>query len=95
MYTPKPIDSEIINLPPYLEQAIELLATNVHDIWAQKRIEEGWSLGPRNDTLKQNPCLVPYDELPESEKDYDRKTVTTTVKAMIALGYKIEKRDNE
>ncbi|MBF0556538.1 MAG: DUF4071 domain-containing protein [Nitrospirae bacterium] len=95
MYTPKPIDCEIINLPAYIEQAIELLAKNAHDIWAQKRIEEGWSLGPRNDKLKQNPCLVPYDELPESEKEYDRNAVTTTVKALIGLGYKIEKSDNE
>lgn len=36
---------------------------------------EGWTYGPeRNDTLKQHLCLMPYEELPESEKQYDRNS---------------------
>jgi len=67
----------------------ELLARNNHDIWAQKRLAEGWTCGPRNDALKQNPCLVPYEELPESEKEYDRQTAIQTLKTIVALGYRI------
>lgn len=67
------------------------LAVNAHEIWAQQRIDEGWSYGPRrDDEVKEHPCLVPYDDLPESEKDYDRVMVTEALKGAIALGFTIE-----
>ena len=37
--------------------------------------------------------LVPYDELPESEKEYDRNTAIETLKLIIKLGYKITRKD--
>ena len=56
------------------------------------REKEGWTYGPeRNDALKQTPCLVPYIELPESEKEYDRATAKVTVESLKRLGYKIVK----
>jgi ryanodine receptor 2 len=70
----------------------ELLAKNSHDIWAKRRIAEGWIFGPkRDDANKEHPDLVPYEELQESEKEYDRQTALQTLKAIIALGYRIEK----
>ena len=41
--------------------------------------------------LKHHPCLVEYDALPESEKDYDRNTSIATLKAILKLGWTIEK----
>ena len=74
------------------ERLGELLAENVHDVWALGRIREGWTYGERrDDALRQTPCLVPYDELPESEKDFDRNTAMNTIKAILALGFRIEK----
>lgn len=35
---------------------------------------------------------MPYSELSESEKDYDRKTVTEVLKTIIAFGYDIKRR---
>ena len=35
--------------------------------------------------------LVPYRDLPENEKTYDRNMVTSTIKILLARGYKIEK----
>lgn len=91
-YIPKPIDTTNVELDDELKQLVEQLARNVHDNWAVGRIKEGWAYGPeRNDTLKQNPCLVDYDELPESEKDYDRNTAMETLKLILKLGWKIEK----
>ncbi|MCR5162371.1 MAG: hypothetical protein K6C06_11425, partial [Lachnospiraceae bacterium] len=43
--------------------------------------------------LLTTPCLVPYDELPEREKDYDRMTAMETLKLIIKLGYEIKKKD--
>ena len=72
----------------------EMIAKNVHEVWAQSRIEEGWTYGPvRDDTKRQTPCLVPYEDLPESEKAYDRNTAMETIKLIISLGYDVVKRD--
>jgi ryanodine receptor 2 len=77
------LDREILELT-------ERLAENAHDIWAQRRIAEGWTKGPKRDK-KEHPSLVPYKDLPESEKEYDRSAALETLKAMLALGYRIEK----
>ena len=90
-YTPKTIDTSHVGLSPDLEALVERLAQNNHDHWAKNRIEEGWRYGPeRSDGAKQHPDLVPYEELPEAEKGYDRRSVTETVKAIMALGYEIK-----
>ena len=86
------MDTSDIHLPEELSVLIEQMAKNVHEVWARSRIEQGWSYGKeRNDILKQHPCLIPYEELPESEKEYDRNTATQTLKLIIKLGYKITK----
>ncbi|MBR5899473.1 MAG: Ryanodine receptor Ryr [Muribaculaceae bacterium] len=91
-YEPKPIDTNNVVLPAELDELVEKLARNVHDVWAKSRIDEGWTYGEqRNDTLKQHPCLVDYDELPESEKEYDRNTAIGTLKLITHLGFKISK----
>lgn len=92
MYKPKPVDTSGIKLPDELLALTEKIAENVHDIWAKGRISEGWTYGEaRDDEKKTSPCLVPYEKLPESEKEYDRNTALETVKLIMALGYKIEK----
>lgn len=91
-YEPKPIDTSNAVLPAELDELVEKLARNVHDVWAKSRIDEGWTYGEqRNDLLKQHPCLVEYNELPESEKEYDRNSSTETLKAIILFGFKISK----
>lgn len=91
-YTPKPADLSDVNLPAELEPLIEQMAKNVHDVWAQSRISDGWRYGPeRNDERKEHPCLVEYEELPDSERAYDRDTAIGTLKLILKLGFKIEK----
>lgn len=91
-YQPKPIDTSDVMLPDSLGELTEELAEHIHDIWAEKRIAEGWRYGSKRDgDQKKHPDLVSYSELPESEKDYDRATVAETLKAIIKLGYRIEK----
>ena len=92
MYIPKPIDTSNIELPEELCSLTEKIAENVHENWAKARIAEGWVYAAqRNDEKKTTPCLVPYSELEESEKEYDRNTALETLKLIVALGYKIEK----
>ena len=91
-YTPAPADTSSVVLSEELMQLTEEMARNVHDVWAVGRIAEGWTWGPeRNDDKKENPCLVPYEELPEGEKAYDRNTAIETLKLILSLGYRIER----
>lgn len=91
MYNPNPIDTSKIVLPSELLELTEKIAENVHDVWAQGRIREGWTYGPqRDDFKKETPCLVPYSELPDSEKEYDRNTAFETIKLIVSLGYEIK-----
>lgn len=92
MYNPNPIDTSTINLPTDLLELTEKIAENVHEVWSQNRINDGWKYGEvRNDERKETPCLIPYNELPESEKEYDRNTALETLKLIIKLGYDIKK----
>lgn len=89
-YKPKPIDTSKVQLPNELEDLTELLSENTHEIWAQGRIKDGWTYGEvRNDETLKHPCLVPYDQLPESEKEYDRNTAMEALKTIQHLGYQI------
>ena len=91
-YIPQPIETSDIVLPETLNALTEQMAKNVHEVWAKSRREEGWRYGEmRSDELKTHPCLVPYEELPELEKAYDRNTALSTLKLIHKLGFKIEK----
>ena len=91
-YVPQPMDTSDVQLPEELNELVEKMAKNVHDVWAQSRISQGWTYGPeRNDALKHHPCLVPYEELPEVERAYDRVTALGTLKLIVKAGFKISK----
>lgn len=91
-YIPKPEDTDEILLPEDLGILVERMAKNVHEVWAKKRMDEGWKYGEvRNEILKLHPCLIPYDDLTEVEKEYDRQTAIGTLKLILKLGFKISK----
>lgn len=92
-YEPHPIDVDDVALPQSLDEITEAIAENAHEVWAQKRQAEGWRYGPmRDDRLKETPDMVPYCELTDSEKEYDRATAMRTIKLLYKLGYAIVKR---
>lgn len=92
-YIPQPIDTTGIELPQELMNLAEEMAKNVHKVWSAGRMADGWTYGEvRDDEHKKHPCLVPYEELSESEKAYDRNTSIETLKFIVKAGYKIEKK---
>lgn len=94
-YNPQPINIEDISLDANLEDLTEAIAENAHDIWARARMDEGWTYGPvRDDTRKQHPDLVPYAQLPDSEKEYDRLMAMNTLRLVRRLGYDILYENN-
>lgn len=89
-YTPHSIDTKDVVLPKEMKTLAEDIAKNVHEVWAEGRMKDGWTYGEeRDDTLKHHPCLVPYEELSEEEKEYDRNTSIETIKLILKLGFKI------
>ena len=89
-YRPAPADTSGIAITEDILDLTELLARNTHANWAHQRLSDGWRWGPaRDDEKREHPCLVAYDDLPEREKEYDRRTALETVRLMLALGYRI------
>jgi len=93
VYEPEPIDTSKVQLNDEIFELTEILAKNAHEVWAEQRKAKGWRYGNhRDDARKEHPSLVPYEDLSEEEKEYDRRTAMETLKVMLALGYRIEKR---
>ena len=92
MYQPRPLDTEGVELPEELLELTEKIAENVHEVWAAGRMAEGWTYGETTDIEgKKTPLLVPYEDLPESEKEYDRNTALGTLNLIVRMGYTIKK----
>ena len=88
-WVPQP-DGGPTHLPAEVGEVLEQLAETVHDTWARLRLEDDWSYGPkRDDDRKTNPTLVPYAELPESEKRCDREVVVAILRSVIRLGFEL------
>ena len=91
-YIQQPIDTQGEVLPKELNALAEEIAKNVHEVWSEGRMKEGWTYGEkRDDVRKHHPCLVPYENLTETEKEYDRNTSQETLKLIMKLGFKIVK----
>ena len=91
-YIPQPVDTKGVVLPNNLNALAEEIAKNVHEVWAEGRMKEGWTFGEeRDDAKKHHPCLVPYEELTDTEKEYDRNTSQETLKLIMKLGFRIVK----
>ncbi len=92
VYTPKPIDTTHIKLDADQLAALEPLSRNIHELWAQRRVHEGWRLGPvRDDQKRTHPCLIPYDGLSAAERAYDRVIAEETLKLLLQLGFTVSK----
>ncbi|MBQ9902862.1 MAG: Ryanodine receptor Ryr [Clostridia bacterium] len=93
-YTPKPIDTSDVELSEDILELTELLSKNTHEVWSAGRMAQGWTYGEvRDDAEKKHPDLIPYEELTDGEKSYDRNTAMETIKCILKLGYTIEKKN--
>ncbi len=92
MYDPHPIDISNVAISEELIELVETLAINSHDRWAAERLRQGWNHGSeRDDTNKTHPDLIPYEDLPEVDKEHDRSAAIWVLKVILACGYQIAK----
>lgn len=93
VYEPYPIRLDDVSLSDDLTELQEAIAENAHEIWAKARMEQGWTYGQeRNDNKKETPDMIPYCNLPESEKLYDREMAMQTLKLVKKLGFEIKRK---
>jgi hypothetical protein len=86
------IDTSNVQLDSGITALTEVLARHIHHVWVRERGINGWVYGPkRNDDRREHPCMVSYERLPESEREYDRRMALEALRAMIALGYRINR----
>lgn len=89
-YIPAPLPTEHIKLSAELQEAVRQLSRNTHEIWSAQRLRDGWIYGrERDDAKKYHPCLVPYEELDETERSYDQEIVEQVIKGLMILGFEI------
>ncbi len=94
-YQPKPIDTSAVELPAEIHNLTEQLAASTHDVWAIGKISKGYSFAETtSDEAMTHADLIPYADLSEDKKDYDRNTAMETLKAIYALGYEIRPRQS-
>lgn len=92
MYNPKPIDTSDVKLSNEISELIEDLSKNIHEVWAYQKVKDGWVYAPETDEEKKtHRCITQYENLSEKDKQYDRNTVTQTIKTLLYMGYKITK----
>ena len=91
-YVPAPAETGAVEIPRELAELAEMLSKNTHEVWARTRLEQGWRWGEtRDDARKLHPCLIPYEELSEDEKTFDRNTALETIRLILALGFRISR----
>ncbi|KAH9493479.1 Ryanodine receptor 2 [Dermatophagoides farinae] len=89
-FVPKPVDTNEISLPSYIESVRDKLAENTHEVWSMNKIEQSWVYAEtRDDIAKTHPCLTSFERLPLNEKKYDTTLALQTLKTIIAIGYRI------
>ncbi|XP_053365921.1 ryanodine receptor 2 [Clarias gariepinus] len=87
VFTPTPVDTNQVMLPPQLELIRERLAENLHELWLLEKTERGWTHGPVRDDSKQvHPGLVEFSKLPDQEKHKSLQAADHTLRSLLALG---------
>ena len=90
-YKPAPLDLSAIELNVKMEELVDQLAENTHNVWAKERISQGWTYGLNEDVEKRrSPHLVHYANVDEAIKVANRNTASETVRTLLVYGYVLD-----
>jgi hypothetical protein len=82
-----------IVLAKFTSEEVERMAEMEHGRWNLERLLDGWKLGSKDTAKKLSPFLVPWKELNEEMKDYDRKFVRGIPEILKAIGMEVRPID--
>ena len=72
----------------FLPNEIESLAELEHERWSKEKLDNGWQFGKIKDAdHKLHPCLIPWNILPEDEREKDRILVKRIPQILASVGY--------
>eukprot|EP00002_Diphylleia_rotans_P021370 TRINITY_DN4160_c0_g1_i4.p1 TRINITY_DN4160_c0_g1~~TRINITY_DN4160_c0_g1_i4.p1 ORF type:complete len:1093 (+),score=211.13 TRINITY_DN4160_c0_g1_i4:154-3432(+) len=90
-YNPRIMNIAGINID-FIKDLIDVIAEHVHDQWTLTKLNDGWKYDPvRDNGKKQHPMMVPYKDLTENEKSYDKNMAKQSIRLIVSLGYTIKK----
>ena len=71
----------------FTDEEVEHLAEKEHERWMKNKIATGWVQGDKRDDAKKiHTCILPWDELPEDEKNKDRTTILKMPEVLSKVG---------
>jgi predicted Fe-Mo cluster-binding NifX family protein len=83
-------DASELEISP--QEEVETMARIEHERWYRERIQDGWVYGLEKDADKKtNPDLVEWDDLPEEEKEKNRRFVRGLPRSLARAGFQIER----
>ena len=94
-YSPNPIDVSNVTLSADLEELIDVLAENIHNVWAVDKFKNNPNIryAPLDENGNEvegcNHFLRPYSELSDQDKENDIQNATSTIKLLKRMGYRI------
>nr|XP_049707633.1 ryanodine receptor isoform X46 [Helicoverpa armigera] len=90
-YKPAPLDLSAVTLTPKMDELVDQLAENTHNLWARERIQQGWTYGLNEDSdMHRSPHLVPYPKVDDAIKKANRDTASETVRTLLVYGYMLD-----
>lgn len=97
VYEPHPINLDDIEIDDDLDELIDPIAENLHDVWAQDKLQQGVRYGPLDKNGHEQPgfshYLIPYSQMPDHEKQKDIISARQTLKLLKRLGFSIVKNN--
>ena len=75
----------------FSDDELELLAEMEHERWMAERLQAGWTIGERDPDKKTSPYLVPYDELADEVKEWDRRAVRPIPEVLALVGMEVRR----
>ncbi|XP_028968698.1 ryanodine receptor [Galendromus occidentalis] len=94
IYTPTPLDTYNVHLSEDLQNIVQRFSEHYHEQWAVRKAEQGWQYGERFcDELRAHPRLKPYNLLQEWEKERYKEPIRDLLKAVLAIGWRLEPGD--
>jgi ppGpp synthetase/RelA/SpoT-type nucleotidyltranferase len=80
--------------PAFSDDEVERMAELEHGRWIVERLKSGWTYGPERDSQKRtSPYLIPWNDLPDEIRDFDRIAVGEIPECLKEAGlevYRIE-----
>jgi hypothetical protein len=71
---------------------LEMLAELEHERWMEQRLREGWTLGEKDVANSRSPHLVPWRELSDEMREWDRRAVRHIPDLLAGAGYQIVRK---